>query len=398
MQYRKLTKNGDDISLLGYGCMRFQTNGNAVDKELAFSQMKLAFDNGVNYFDTAYIYHSGKSEVVLGEFIKKYDIRDKVYIADKLPTYITSKPEHIQKFFTTQLKRLNTHYIDYYLMHMLTSMSDWEKLKSFGIIDFINEKKASGEIRYIGFSFHGRQEEFIKIIEDFNWDFCQIQLNYLDENNQAGVKGMKRAYELGIGVIVMEPLRGGSLASKAPTKVIDIFNSYDKIKTPANWGFQFVMNYKEVATVLSGMNEMEHILENVRVACETLPNSMTNLELNVIERVKLKYEELMKVPCTGCNYCMPCPFNVDIPNTFASYNNVYFFGNSLSKRYQYIGRCVGMFGAVKSGGNSCVNCGKCKEHCPQCIDIPIKLKEAHKAMDNKLLRAGLSVAAKFLKR
>ncbi len=397
MQYRKLTKDGPDISLLGYGCMRFQSKSGSIDKELAFEQMKLAFDNGVNYYDTAYLYHGGKSEALLGEFIKKYDIRDKIYIADKLPAYIVSKPEQIEKYFNTQLNRLNVKCIDFYLMHMLTCIEDWNKLKSFGILDFFNEKKKSGQIKYIGFSFHGRQEEFIKILEDYEWEFCQIQYNYLDENTQAGKKGLKRAYELGIGVAIMEPLRGGALASKAPDKVNNIFSNYVEKRSSAYWALRFVMNHHEVGTVLSGMNLNEHILENVEVASLTVPNSMSEAELKIIDDVKTVYKELMKVGCTGCNYCMPCPFGVDIPTIFNDYNNKFFFGKSTFSTLQYLGRHTGILGS-KSGANLCTSCGKCMKHCPQNINIPPKLQEAHKEMDVPLLRGVLSLVSKFYKK
>ncbi len=399
MQYRKLVNDGPDISLLGYGCMRFHTKGGSIDKELAFSQMKLAFDNGVNYYDTAYPYHRGKSEVLLGEFIKKYNIRDKLYIADKLPAFLISKKEQIEKYFSTQIERLDTDYIDFYLMHMLTSLDDWNKLKNFGILDFIDNKMSKGLIKYIGFSFHGRPDEFIKILEDYPWDFCQIQLNYLDENNQAGVAGLRRAEELGIGVVVMEPLRGGALAEKAPDKVKDIVNNYKEKHSPAYWALRFVMNYSGVATVLSGMNEDSHIKENAEVASATTVGSMNDDELQVIEDIKNVYNKLMKVPCTGCNYCMPCPFGVDIPGTFTDYNNIYYFNSkSMFAKFQYAGKCVGMLGGTKSGANLCKNCGKCTEHCPQNIDIPTKLSDAHKELGSKVMRAGLSVASKFMKR
>ncbi len=397
MQYRELVKNAPEVSLLGYGCMRFITKGGSVDKELAFSQMKQAFDGGVNYFDTAYLYHSGKSEVILGEFIKKYNLRENVYVADKLPAYLVNRSEQIEKFFSTQLKRLQTDYIDYYLMHMLSSLDDWQKLVDLGIKRFITDKKANGQIKHIGFSFHGRPAEFIKILEAYDWDFCQIQLNYLDETNQAGVAGLKRAEELGIGVVAMEPLRGGALAANAPTKVKSILGSYKENRTAAYWALRFVMNYSGVATVLSGMNNDAHIKENIAVASVTAPNSMSEEELSVIDSVKGVYAELMRVPCTGCNYCVPCPFGVDIPGTFSDYNNTLFFPDKATfHKLQYSGKCVGILGAVKSGGNSCTDCGKCKKHCPQNIDIPLKLKEAHKHLDIKPLRFVLTVASVFM--
>ncbi len=396
MLYRKLTKQGPPVSLLGYGCMRFKSKGSAIDKELAFSQMKLAFDGGVNYFDTAYLYHGGKSEGLLGEFIKRYDLRDKIYIADKLPIFLVSKSSQIEKYFETQLKRLDTDYIDYYLMHMLVSFSDWEKLKTLGIIDFIEQKKKSGQIKHIGFSFHGDGDEFLKIIEDYDWDFCQIQYNYLDEYNQAGLRGLEKAKQLGIGVVVMEPLRGGDLAANAPDKVQDIFASYSEKKSPAYWGLRFAMNHDGVATVLSGMNESNHILENIDVASTTTENSMSLQELEIIENVKKTFFELNKVGCTGCGYCKPCPFGVDISNIFNDYNGIHYFPNK--KRFiktQYIGKTTGFLGD-KCGANLCTNCKKCVKHCPQNIDIPSKLKEAHKQLDMPFIRTVAGIVAKIM--
>ncbi len=394
MQYRHLVKDAEAVSLLGYGCMRFPTKGGQIDKGMAFSQMKLAFDNGVNYFDTAYPYHAGKSEVVLGEFIEKYNIREKVFIADKLPTFLVNKPQQADKFFKTQLERLKTDHIDYYLMHMLTSMSDWQKLKSLGIIEFIESKKKNGAIHHIGFSYHGRPEDFIIILEDYPWDFCQIQFNYIDENYQAGKAGLIKARELGIGVVVMEPLRGGALANQAPNKVKELFKAYPEKRSAAFWALRFIMNHEGVGTVLSGMNDSEHILDNINVSNITTENSMTKEEHNIINGAKKIYEELMKVPCTGCNYCTPCPFGVDIPLIFADYNSKYFFKGGITG-IQYLARHSGLLGE-KSGVNLCTNCGKCKKHCPQNIDIPVKLIEAHKALDNIFIRAGLSATKGLL--
>lgn len=396
MQYRELIQ-GEPLSVLGYGCMRFPTKNGRIDEEKADAQMFYAFNKGVNYYDTAYPYHAGRSEVMLGKFINKHGIRDKVYIADKLPAFLVSRPEQIEKYFNTQLTRLNTDYIDYYLMHMLDSLHSWQKLKDFGILEFIKEKKASGQIKHVGFSFHGRPEEFIKILEDYEWEFCQIQFNYLDEYNQAGLAGLKRADELGIGVIVMEPLRGGNLAAKAPDKVKKKFDEFGEKRSPAFWALRWIWNHPEVSVVLSGMNVDEHIEENIRVASSTEPNSMTVEEIRIVDDVKEIYRELMKVPCTGCNYCMPCPFNVDIPGTFSDYNNKYFF-NDRQSQFQYLGKVIGLGGSQKSGANLCTDCGKCEKHCPQEIAIRKELKAAHKELDNWLFRNGLNLANKFLTR
>ena len=397
MQYRKLVKNGEELSVLGYGCMRFPTKNGRIDEVNADKQMLYAYENGVNYYDTAYPYHNGKSEVMLGKFIKKHDIRSKVYIADKLPAFLVNKSEQISKYFDTQLERLDTEYIDYYLMHMLDSLQTWEKLKKLGILEFIKEKKEKGEIRHIGFSFHGRPEEFIKILEDYDWEFCQIQYNYLDEYNQAGLAGLKRANELGIGVVIMEPLRGGNLAAKAPSKVKAKFDTYSEKRSPAFWALRWIWNHPEVGVVLSGMNVDEHVVENIKVAKMTKPNSMSKEEIEIINDVKVIYKELMKVPCTGCNYCMPCPFNVDIPGTFTAYNDKYFFGERQTQ-FMYLGKVVGMMGTEKSGADLCTDCGKCERHCPQEIEIRKELKAAHKDLDNVLIRNGLKVLGLFMGR
>lgn len=335
MQYRKLVKDSDDVSVLGYGCMRFPSKNGRVDEAKVEEQMLYAIEQGVNYFDTAYPYHNGKSEVILGKVIKKHNLRDKVFIADKLPVFLVKKPEQIETYFNTQLERLDMTTIDYYLMHMLGSLKSWQQLKDFGIIEFLEKKKVAGQIRHIGFSFHGMPGEFIKILEDYDWDFCQIQFNYLDEYSQAGLTGLKRAHELGIGVVIMEPLRGGNLAAKAPKKVKERFDAHKEHRSPADWALRWIWNHEEVGLVLSGMNVDEHIRENIRIASETVPNSMSDEEMQVVDDVKLIYRELMKVPCTGCNYCMPCPFGVDIPQTFTDYNNKYFFG-SMAARAFYI--------------------------------------------------------------
>lgn len=396
MQYRKLVKDGEDLSVLGYGCMRFPTRAGRIDQEKAESQMLYAYEQGVNYYDTAYPYHAGQSEVMLGKFIKKHNLRDKIYIANKLPQFLVNKPEQIESYFKTQLERLDTDYIDYYLMHMIDSMKAWEKLKSFGILDFINEKKASGQIRHIGFSFHGRPEEFIKVLEDFDWEFCQIQFNYLDEYNQAGLAGLNRAHELGIGVVIMEPLRGGNLAAKAPDKVKARFSQYKEKRSPASWALRWIWNHEEVGVVLSGMNVDEHIRENINTANETTPLSMSDEEITIVNDVKEIYRSLMKVPCTGCNYCMPCPFGVDIPGVFADYNNKYFFGGRMAQ-VQYISREIGAFGQEKSAVDLCTQCGKCERHCPQSIEIRDELKAAHKELDSRLMRGAFKLATRFMR-
>jgi len=394
MQYRQLVKDGSELSILGYGCMRFPTKRGSIDEEKAISQMLYAYENGVNYYDTAYPYHGGKSEVMLGKFIKEYDIRDKIYIADKLPVFLVRKAEQFETYFQTQLERLDTGYIDYYLMHMLDTYENWCKLKEMGILNFIEEKKSSGKIKHIGFSFHGPAPDFIKILEDYDWEFCQIQYNYLDENTQAGRRGLVRADELGIGVVIMEPLRGGNLAAKAPEKVKDLFADFEIKRSPAQWSLRWLFNHPEVSVVLSGMNVDEHIKENIAVASETAVNSMTEKEVKVVKRAKDIYDQLMKVPCTGCNYCMPCPFGVDIPGIFGNYNDKYYFEDR-SGMLGYLAKQSGMMGG-KTSATICTDCGVCMKHCPQEIQIPDRLKEAHNVLHKPVLQFAANTAAKFM--
>lgn len=393
MQYKKLVTNGDDISVLGYGCMRFPTKLGGIDEALTEKQILQAIALGVNYFDTAYPYHKGKSEVVLGGIIAKHQLRDKVYIADKMPVFMVTKSVHFDTFFNTQLRRLKSDYIDYYLMHSLSSFEGWQTLKSLGVIDFINQKKDAGQIRYIGFSFHGKYRDFEAILLDYAWDFCQIQYNYLDENYQAGLAGLQLAAQNNIGVVIMEPLRGGDLAN-APDLVTQKMSAFHIKRSPVEWAFRWLWNQPDVDIVLSGMSSVEQITQNCEIATHTKAGSMQSDEQALIDDVKILYRQLMQVPCTGCGYCMPCPYGVDIRGTFAHYNNKHYF-NAQFSQIQYIASVVGAMGQPESGANRCIACGKCEPKCPQNIKIIDELQNAHHALDNKIIRAGLTVLKMF---
>ncbi len=393
MRYKKLVPNGDDLSVLGYGCMRFPTKRGAINEALTEKHILQAIELGINYFDTAYPYHKGKSEGMIGRVFAKHQLRDKVYIADKMPTFLVTKSAQLESFFNTQLKRLKTDYIDYYLMHAMSSFESWQTLKSLGIIDFLALKKATGHIRYIGFSFHGKYQDFEAILLDYPWDFCQIQYNYLDENYQAGLSGLKLAAEKNIGVVIMEPLRGGNLAN-APDLVAKQFNTFPIRRTAVEWALRWLWNQPEVGVVLSGMSTLEQIVENCTTASQTEVNSMTEDEQILIESVKKLYRQLMQVPCTGCGYCMPCPHGVNIPGTFAHYNNKHYF-NAHFSQIQYLSSVVGAMGRKKSGANLCVACGKCESKCPQSIKIIDELQNAHRSLDNKAIKWGLTLHKKF---
>ena len=390
MQYRT-DKKGNKLSVLGFGCMRFATRNGKIDMEATDKQIMAAYKAGVNYFDTAYVY-SG-SEAALGEIVEKNGIRDKINIATKLPQYLINNRNGIERFFNEELSRLRTSYVDYYLMHHLTDVAMWEKLKSVGIIDWINEKKASGAIRNIGFSYHGNTENFLKILNDYDWDFCQIQYNYMDEFAQAGVEGLKAAYEKGIPVVIMEPLRGGKLVNMLPENARKVISGSERGWSAAEWGFRWLWNQKEVTVVLSGMNSLEMVEENCRIASEATPDHFTDSDFEVIRKISAEIRAKEKVGCTGCRYCMPCPQGVDIPGIFRSYNTMFIESKSQG-RFQFA-QTVGLT-KKPAFASQCIECGKCEQHCPQSIPIREKLKEADKALRPLPYKIGINVVRKFM--
>ena len=389
MRYRK-DRHGNDISQLGYGCMRFTKKGTAIDYEKTEKEILHAIELGVNYFDTAYIYPG--SEECLGRILDENHCRDKVYIATKLPQYLMRQKGAIEKTFREELTRLRTDYIDYYLMHMFTDFAEWENIKKLGIEDFINEKKQSGQIRNIGFSYHGDTDMFLKILDAYDWDFCQIQYNYLDEHSQAGRRGLKAAAKKGIPVIIMEPLRGGKLVnlpSKAKERLAESSQKY----TPAELGLRWLWDQPEVTCVLSGMNSMEMLEENVRIASSAEANSYTEEDFALIDDIRKIIKEREKVGCTGCRYCMPCPKGVDIPGIFHHYNLMYMEKKSTA-RFEFAQN----LGLRKEPGfaTQCISCGKCEQHCPQHINIREKLKEADKELRPLPYKVGIDIARKIL--
>ena len=380
MQYRK-NKNGTDISLLGYGCMRFTRKGNVIDLEKAQKELAHAIENGVNYFDTAYIYPG--SEAAIGEIFHRLNCREKIYIATKLPHYLIKSMDGIEKIFREELKRLQTDYVDYYLMHMLTDTDTWEKLKALGIEDWIREKKESGQIRNIGFSYHGHTDMFCKLIDVYDWDFTQIQYNYMDEHSQAGRKGLHYAAAKNIPVIIMEPLRGGKLVNLLPEKAKKMIAEHERGYSAAEWAFRWLYDQPEVTCVLSGMNSMEMLKENLRIANETQIGAFTESDFALIDQVKAEIESTVKVGCTGCGYCMPCPKGIDIPETFRCYNNYYAEGKRVAiKEYM---QCT-LFRKNHSNASNCVECGLCEKHCPQHIEIRKELKNAADKLESPIFK------------
>ena len=385
MNYRS-DKYGNQISILGFGCMRFQQNLGKIDMEKTEAQILQAIDGGVNYFDTAYVYPG--SEAALGEILEKNKARDKVYIATKLPHYLIRNAETMEKLFTEQLKRLRTDYVDYYLMHMLTDVDTWNRLKDLGILDWLEEKKRSGAIRQIGFSYHGNSDMFCRLVDAYDWDFCQIQYNYMDEHSQAGRRGLNYAHEKGLPVVIMEPLRGGKLVNRLPEEALKIFANYQTKHTPAQWAFRWLWNQPEVTCVLSGMNTEEMVQDNMDTASTVSVGELGPDEEEMLHNVVKAINGKMKVGCTGCGYCMPCPKNVDIPGTFAAYNRRY----TESKFYGLVEyfMCTALR-KTSTAASNCIECGKCEKHCPQGIEIRKELKNAKKDLEKPIYRIARKV-------
>ena len=384
MQYRT-DRQGCEISVLGYGCMRFTKKGVATDMEKTEKEILLAIERGINYFDTAYIYPG--SEVALGQILAKNNLREKVHIATKLPQYLIRNEAAIEKYFNEQLERLQTDYIDYYLMHMLTDIDAWNTLKALGIEEWIKQKKSEGKIRQIGFSYHGNSSMFLEILNAYDWDFCQIQYNYMDEVSQAGVKGLKAAAEKGIPVIIMEPLRGGKLVN-IPAQAKEFLNKSSRNWTPAELSLRWLWNQPEVTCVLSGMNSSEMIEENCNIASNAKAGEFTSDDFALVEDIKKILKQKTRVNCTGCRYCMPCPKNVDIPAIFSAYNNMYTEAK-ISALADFV-RTVGLR-KESAFATQCIGCGKCENHCPQHIPIREKLKEADKKLRPWPIRIGMAV-------
>ncbi len=389
MRYRN-NKTGEKISQLGYGCMRFTRKGTSVDLEKTEKELLRAVELGVNYFDTAYIYPG--SEEALGKILQRNQLRKKVNIATKLPQYMVRSRAQIDKIFQEELSRLQTDYIDYYLMHMFTDYAEWEHLQTMGIEEWIQTHKENGSIRNIGFSYHGDTEMFLKILDAYNWDFCQIQYNYLDEHSQAGRAGLEAAWKKGIPVIIMEPLRGGKLVNlpeKAKKLLGKSFHGY----TPAELGLRWLWNQPGVTCVLSGMNSLEMIEENARIADTACSDSFTEEDHALVEQVKGIFREKERVGCTACRYCMPCPKGVDIPGNFYYYNLMYMESKGSARRS--FAQNMGL--RLEPGfASQCVGCGKCEKHCPQHLPIREKLVEADKALRPWPYKAGTSVARSFV--
>lgn len=380
MQYRHTSLHPAPLSILGFGCMRFPRRRGVIEEETAFRLLSEAAKAGVNYLDTAYVYPG--SEEILGKFFTAYQNRDQFLLATKLPHYLIKKPSDLDTYFEEQLRRLQTDHIDYYLMHMLPDTGTWERLKQFGVEQWITAQKAAGRIGQIGFSYHGNSAMFCSLADAYSWDFCQIQYNYMDETSQAGRTGLQYAASKGLPVIIMEPLRGGRLTAGLPERAASLLQKAGT--TPGSFALRWLWNQPEVTVVLSGMNSLSVLEENIRTACQAGPGCFTEQEETLLAHVRKELNTHIKVGCTGCGYCMPCPKGVDIPGTFRCYNEIFTDGWFTGLKEYFM--CTALR-SVSTRASLCVQCGRCKSHCPQSIDIPAELASAAKRLENPLYRA-----------
>ncbi len=378
MKYRSLGKN-KKVSILGFGAMRLPIIDNdygKIDEPKAIELIRYAIDHGVNYVDTAYPYHSEKSEPLVAKVLKD-GYREKAYVATKLPSWLIKTREDMDKYLDIQLGRLEVDYIDYYLLHALNK-NHWDNYKKLGVFDFIEKAKKAGKIKHIGFSFHDDYEVFEEIIKGYDWDFCQIQMNYFDENYQAGLKGLKLAGELGIDLIIMEPLRGGRLAAQGSGLIQETWDKAEQKHTSAGWALRYLWNYPEVKVILSGMNNLDHIKENIAEASSAEANMLTEKETELINEVKGIYKSRIKVDCTDCKYCMPCPNGVNIPGNFAIYNDSHMFDDKIHYIKQY-----NNFLKPEQRADQCIRCGECEPQCPQHIEIMDELENVDRYFSSK---------------
>ena len=373
MLYRKAPKTGDELSILGFGCMRLPQKDGRIDEARATRQIRHAIDSGVNYIDTAWPYHAGESEPFVGRVLAD-GYRERVKLATKLPAWLVKNRADMDRFLDAQLKKLNTSRIDYYLVHSLNGGS-WDGIAALGVAEFLDRALADGRIGNAGFSYHGMREDFPRVAGAYPWSFCQIQYNYLDEELQAGTAGLLDAARKGLAVIVMEPLRGGTLAAAPPPAIDALWSEAERRRTPAEWALRWVWNHPEVTVALSGMNDEAQVEENLRIAADARPGSLTAAEAVLIERVGRKYREITKVGCTGCGYCQPCPSGVDIPGCFDSFNAFHTFGKTREARFQYVLRASGVLSGHPAYASLCSQCRDCVEKCPQSLPIPDLLEQ-----------------------
>jgi uncharacterized protein len=373
MLYRKMKNASPELSILGFGCMRLPVNADGtIEEDTATGMLRYAIDNGVNYVDTAYPYHNGESEPFVGRALGG-GYREKVNIATKLPSWLIKTRQDMDRYLDEQLIRLQTDHIDFYLVHGLNTLF-WGNLRALGVTDFLDDAIADGRIRYAGFSFHDNVTLFKEIVDAYDWTFAQIQYNFMDEHYQAGTEGLTYAAKKGLGIVVMEPVRGG-LLSRDLKGTREIWHHADVQQTPAAWALRWVWNHQEVTVVLSGMSAPEQVRENIAIAGCGIPGSLNNAELALYEKVKSELEKRIRIPCTGCRYCTPCPHGVSIPECFEFYNRGHMYDDEEQTRQIYTMFLGGFFDGTPHYASLCEECGECEEKCPQSLPIRENLKK-----------------------
>jgi uncharacterized protein len=373
MLYRRMNKVASDLSILGFGCMRLPLiKGGHIDETQAKKMLRYSIDNGVNYVDTAYPYHNGESEPFLGRALRG-GYREKVNLATKLPSWLIKSREDMDRYLDEQLKRLQTDHIDFYLVHGLMKPF-WETLRSLNVTDFLDDAIADGRIKYAGFSFHDELDLFKEIVNAYDWTFCQIQYNFMDEQYQAGSEGLRYADSKGLGIVIMEPLRGGMLTKEIPS-INEIWRKAPVQRSPSEWALRWVWNHPEASVVLSGMSSYEQVVQDVAYAENGLPCSLSQEELDLFREAEIEYKKRINVPCTGCRYCMPCPSNVSVPECFEMYNQACMFNAPEVAGFNYDIVLGGMLSGSPGFASQCQECGECEERCPQGIPIGENLKK-----------------------
>jgi uncharacterized protein len=384
MQYRKLGRIDFEVSALGFGAMRLPIKDHKVDEPEAIKMIRYAIDHGVNYIDTAYAYHDGDSELIVGKALKN-GYREKVKLATKMPVWKVETAADFDRFLNEQLNKLQVDYLDFYLLHSL-GKDNWARIRDLGILNWYEKTVADGRIRYPAFSFHDEFDAFKEIIDAYPWPMCLIQHNYMDIENQAGTKGLRYAAEKGTAVAIMEPLLGGNLAV-APASIQSIWDIAENKRTPVEWALQWLWNQPEVSVVLSGMSTMDQVKENIGYADRSKIGILNPAELAIIDKVRIRYQELTTIPCTDCGYCMPCPQNVDIPQNIANYNNGIMFDqyDAVRGRYKWWKHVYDSNGFLKHDirAVNCTSCGECEEKCPQGIPISRWMPVIHEVFEQK---------------
>lgn len=375
MKKRLIKKTGDKVSPLGFGAMRLPLKNGKIDREIAKNLIYHGIDNGINFIDTAALYGNGDSEKFLGEVLVG-EYKEKVLLSTKLPVYKIKRYEQMEKTLNKQLERLNRDSIDYYFLHNI-DLENMNRLLKLNVIKFLAEAKKEGKIKHVGFSYHGKSREFPLIVDSYDWDCVMVQYNFMDSNTQVDIDGIKHAYKKGLGIFIMEPLKGGILAGKMPNKASEILNKQNPEKSTAEWSLSWVLNHPEISCVLSGMNEISQIDENIAIASKVESNSLTSDEIETLDKVKEVMQDLLKINCTSCGYCMPCPRKVNIPECIKIYNEKYLFNQKGLLTDAFINYFTSVGGVMNEKGNAglCTSCGVCIEKCPQHLDIPKELKK-----------------------